>query len=460
MAIRLSNGQNEAVSQLPTESKVTVESLKQSVLLSLVCCLLASPTFAAERPNIVLIMADDMGYECLSANGSLDYTTPCLDRMAARGLRFEHCYSQPICTPSRVKLMTGQSNKRNYVKFGMLDRSLTTFAQLLKKVNYATCIAGKWQLGKEADAPQHFGFDKALLWQHTRGRQDKQKHDTRYPNPRLELNSEKKNYTDGEFSSDLFLDFIKQFIVDHKEQTFLVYYPMALVHCPFCPTPDSEDWDPTSLGSKTYKGDPQYFADMVAYADKTVGSLVDFLKEQGLEENTLVMFVGDNGTDTPIVTNTVYGQVIGAKGSTVDGGNHVPCIMQWPARTKKNGRVLKDLVDFSDFLPSICEAAGVDIPNHTTYDGQSFLPLFAGDQPDRRKSIFQWYSRNGVPEKAREFARAQRYKLYSTGEFYDVSNDRLEKYALQDLSREQLAVRSELQAHLDRYKDVIPPQGR
>ena len=84
-----------------------------------------------ERPNIVLIMADDMGYECLSANGSLDYSTPNLDAMAKRGLRFEHCYSQPVCTPSRVKLMTGQSNKRNYVQFGSLDRSQTTFAHLL-----------------------------------------------------------------------------------------------------------------------------------------------------------------------------------------------------------------------------------------------------------------------------------------------------------------------------------------
>ena len=165
--------------------------LKRTLLLILVFC---SATIAADRPNVVLIMADDMGYECLSANGSLDYETPNLDRMAGRGLRFEHCYSQPICTPSRVKLMTGQSNKRNYVKFGRLDRKLTTFAQLLKKADYATCIAGKWQLGKETDAPQHFGFDQALLWQHTRGRMDKKKHDTRYPNPRLEKNSEKTNY--------------------------------------------------------------------------------------------------------------------------------------------------------------------------------------------------------------------------------------------------------------------------
>lgn len=431
--------------------------LKRTLLLILVFC---SATIAADRPNVVLIMADDMGYECLSANGSLDYETPNLDRMAGRGLRFEHCYSQPICTPSRVKLMTGQSNKRNYVKFGRLDRKLTTFAQLLKKADYATCIAGKWQLGKEADAPQHFGFDQALLWQHTRGRIDKEKHDTRYPNPRLEKNSEKTNYSNGEFSSDLFLNFIKQFIVEHKEQPFLVYYPMALVHCPFCPTPDSEDWDPSSFGSKTYKGDPKYFGDMVAYADKTVGSLIDFLAEHHLDDNTLVMFVGDNGTDTPIVTNTSYGKVVGAKGSTIDGGNHVPCVMQWPAKTEAPGRVIKDLVDFSDFLPSVCEAAGVDLPTDIQFDGQSFLPLFQGKQTERRTSIFQWYSRNGEPEKAREFARTQRYKLYATGQLYDVPHDRTEENPLMELTEEQSAIRAKLQAHLDRYEKIIPPKGR
>ena len=136
-----------------------------------------------DKPNIILIMADDMGYECVNANGGTSYQTPHLDKLAETGIRFEHCYSQPLCTPSRVKIMTGMSNARNYVKFGVLDRKQTTFAHLLKKAGYATCIAGKWQLGNEADSPQHFGFDESCLWQHTRKAKDQSKRDTRYPNP-------------------------------------------------------------------------------------------------------------------------------------------------------------------------------------------------------------------------------------------------------------------------------------
>ena len=131
---------------------------------------------AAERsrPNVILIMADDMGYEALSSNGSESCKSPNLDKLAAEGVRFTNCFSNPICTPSRVKIMTGQYNVRNYVKFGMLDRGQTTFAHQLKKAGYATAIAGKWQLGKQTDAPQHFGFEKSCLWQHTRsGRSSK-----------------------------------------------------------------------------------------------------------------------------------------------------------------------------------------------------------------------------------------------------------------------------------------------
>lgn len=413
------------------------------------------------RPNIVLIMADDMGYECLSSNGSLDYRTPNLDRLAARGVRFEHCYSQPICTPSRVKLMTGKTNKRNYIQFGKLDRKQKTFAHLLKDAGYKTCIAGKWQLGREVDSPQHFGFEQSLLWQHTRGRMDKEKHDTRFPNPRLEENGKPIDFAQGEFSSDLFVNFIGHFMEENREKPFLVYYPMALVHCPFSPTPDSEEWDPTSHGSKTYKGDPEFFADMVAYCDKTVGKLNAKLDELGIRDNTLLIFVGDNGTDVPIVTNTTFGQVVGAKGQMVDGGNRVPCVVSWPAILKK-GRVTQDLIDFSDILPTICEAVGATIPAEFGVDGRSFLPQLKGEKGNPRESIYMWYSRSGKVSEARVFARNQRYKLYESGEFYDVPNDRLEKHPLSadSLNDDQQKVKTMLQRQLAQFADIVPARAK
>lgn len=415
----------------------------------------------SNRPNIVLIMADDMGYECIQANGSLDYKTPNIDALAAAGLRFEHCYSQPICTPSRVKLMTGKSNKRNYVKFGKLDREQTTFAHLLKDAGYRTCIAGKWQLGSEVDSPQHFGFEQALLWQHTRGRTDKQKHDTRFPNPRLELNGQAVDYNDGEFSSDLFVDFLGDFIEEHREEPFLVYYPMALVHCPFSPTPDADDWNPKDHGSTDYKGTPKYFADMVAYVDKTVGKLDARMKQLGVRDNTLLMFVGDNGTDTPIVTNTTFGKIAGAKGQMIDAGNHVPCIISWPGVIRE-GRVVKDIIDFSDFLPTICEATGLKIPSGLTVDGQSFLPQLKGETGSPRDSIYMWYSRSGKVKETRTFARNQRYKLYESGELYDIATDSLEKRPLDQasLNVEQQSVKMVLQARLARFNEITPVNAR
>src|SRR5512137_1700929 len=101
------------------------------------------------RPNVILILADDLGYECIGADGGTSYKTPVLDRLAATGMRFEHCYVQPLCTPTRVQLMTGIYNVRNYINFGNMDPTATTFANLFKRAGYATAMTGKWQLGRD-----------------------------------------------------------------------------------------------------------------------------------------------------------------------------------------------------------------------------------------------------------------------------------------------------------------------
>ena len=111
----------------------------------------------ARQPNVILIMADDLGYETITANGGESYQTPNLDELSAAGVRFDRCYVQPLCTPTRVELMTGQSNVRNYIRFGMIDPKATTFAQLLKQAGYVTGIAGKWQLGRQPGLPQELG---------------------------------------------------------------------------------------------------------------------------------------------------------------------------------------------------------------------------------------------------------------------------------------------------------------
>lgn len=398
-----------------------------SVLTTLAALLLGAFTAQAnDQPNIILIMADDMGYEALSSNGSESCKSPNLDKLAAKGVRFTNCFSNPICTPSRVKLMTGQYNVRNYVKFGWLDREQTTFAHQLKAAGYATAIAGKWQLGRDKDSPQHFGFEQSCLWQHTRsGRsnEDGKNIDRRFVNPQLEFNGVEKDFTNGEYGPQVCTDFICEFIDKNKKKPFLVYYPMILTHCPFDPTPDSTDWDPKRLGSTTYKGDrndPQrHFRDMVAYADKAVGQIVSQLEKSGVRDNTLIIFTGDNGTDTPIVTPWNGKKVVGGKGTMSDTGTRVPLIVNWPAGIRKAGRVVDDLVEFTDLFPTICEVTTAKLPKNHPGDGASIVPVLRNQAGARKKDwVYIWYRKQVMV----------RNKQYSFVAKQDGSNAALTRY--------------------------------
>jgi len=421
--------------------------------------LMTADATVPNRPNVILIMADDLGYECIGANGGTSYRTPILDGLAGTGVRFEHCHSQPVCTPSRVQIMTGVYNVRNYVHFGTLDRDQTTFAHLLKQEGYATCVVGKWQLGRELDSPRHFGFDESCLWNHTG-------FGSRYPNPRLQVNRELIEYRNGEYGPDVVSDYACRFMERNRQKPFFVYYPMLLTHWPFEATPDSADWDPKSRGSKkdwdpnrgskAPRGETKYFGDMVTYMDKMVGKLTAKLDELGLRDNTLVLFTGDNGTAQPIVSDMNGRRVEGKKGWMTDAGTRAPLIAHWPG-VIPGGRVSSDLVDFSDFLPTLCDIAGAAVPSVLNVDGRSFFPQLQGKEGNPRDWIYCWYSADGGA-KGREWVRNQRYKLYRTGRFYDVKSDVLEKRPLNNLSSEERQIRQMLQKALDRYRDARPAE--
>ena len=379
--------------------------------------------------------------------------------MAATGARFEHCYAQPLCTPSRVKLMTGKYNVRNYLKFGVLPRQETTFAHLLKEAGYATCIAGKWQLGAEPDSPQHFGFDESLLWQHTRSgrlQEGDVTYDKRYENPLLERNGVEESYHQGEYAPDLMVEFIGDFIERKQNQPFLVYYPMILTHCPFVPTPASDAWDPASRGSQTYKGNAKHFGDMVSYVDHLVGRISAKVAELNLTGRTVILFTGDNGTDKPVVSMLNGREVAGAKGKTTDAGTRVPLIVHAPGLVKPT--VINDLVDFSDFLPTLCDLANIETPtDRLALDGRSFQPQLLGEAGTPREYVYCWFSRSGEDTKAKVFARTHRYKLYRSGDFFDVEQDIEEQSPLPGdaLTADQLKVQAMLRqviAEQDRHR--------
>jgi arylsulfatase A len=407
---------------------------------------------AAGRPNIILIMADDLGYETIGANGGTSYRTPHLDKLAATGVRFTHCYVQPLCTPTRVQMMTGRYNIRNYLNFGTLDPRAVTFGNLLKQAGYATCITGKWQLGHDTELPKKFGFDEHCLWQLTR-------RPPRYANPGLEINGVEKDFTNGEYGPELVNNYALDFITRKKDVPFFLYYPMMLTHSPYQPTPDSPDWDPKALGEQVNR-DEKHFADMVAYMDKLVGRVVARLEALGIRDNTLLIFLGDNGTGRG--TRSMMGDrlVLGGKGTTTDAGMHVPLIASWPGKVT-TPTVCADLVDSTDFVPTLLDAAGVKPPSGLKLDGCTFLPQVLGAEGQPREWVYSWYSpRQSADMTVREFAFNQRYKLYRSGAFFDLGNDVEEKQPLQvaSLTGEAAAAAKLLQVALDQFKNVRPAE--
>lgn len=399
------------------------------------------------KPNIVLIMADDLGYECIGANGCQSYQTPVLDKLAREGIRFEHCYAQPLCTPSRIQIMTGQYNVRNYMGWAHLDKGHVTFANLLKTAGYTTCMAGKWQLGEISALPRHAGFDEFYL--------HPQKN--YYWGASLVFNGTLQRFHQETYGPDIINERACQFVEANHDRPFFLYYPIFLPHDPWLPTPDSGVPDAWRLGSDHKKSDRRYFADNIHYLDKLIGRLVATLEERGLRDNTLILFTGDNGTGVGVRTMLNDTVVIGGKGLMTDAGTRVPLIANWPA-VIRSPTVSTDLVDFTDFLPTICEVAGATIPEDLTIDGRSFLPQLQGTRGNPREWVYSWFSKSPSANEPREWARTQRYKLYRTGEFHDVSVDPLEQTPLADLSNDALAAKTALQHALDGFRDARPAE--
>jgi len=439
---------------------------------------LAAPAGAApqRRPSVILIMADDLGYECIGANGSASYKTPHLDELARTGARFTHCYSQPLCTPTRVQIMTGRYNFRNYTRFGTLRQGEATFAHMAKDAGYATGVFGKWQLaGGEGQTAPQAGFENFCLWNYPGlGR-------ARYADPFLawldpESGAEKKAQLEGEYGPDVcarrLCDFVRRAVKGGKP--FFAYYPMILPHGPFKATPSSKAWK-----TNRHASGKAFYRDMVGHMDTLVGRIIALLDELGVRESTLVVFTGDNGTPGGIVSKMRDGRSIQAgKGFHRDTGTHVPLIVHWKG-TIAPGQVRDDLVDTSDFLPTIAEAIGATPrkpPGDGVLDGRSFLPQVVGRPGRPREWVFVGYAekrQEGFGWPRAQFVRDRRYKLYAhyvckpkrkqqgqpavkSGCLYDLSRDPDEARPIlaADDTPETAAARRRLQAALD---ELRPP---
>lgn len=403
------------------------------------------------QPNVLVIMSDDLGYEVIGCNGGTSYATPRLDELADTGMRFENAHVMPLCTPTRIALMTGKYNFRNYIGFGLLAPEEQTFGHLFSSAGYKTCVSGKWQLysyNPPKESPENrskgqmienAGFDEFCIW-HAHHTEEK---GSRYKNPVIFQNGEYLKDTEGKYGEDIFADYIIDFAKRNADNPWFTYWPMALTHGPLEPTPDSPefaDWDPHSnkaRGGKTWdvvEGGPadneKFYKDMVEYHDKLIGQVVDRLEQIGQRENTLIIYLGDNGSPENVcdIMHPHLGEICGGKGRTNDRGTHVPLICNWPNMIPPS-IVQHDLIDNTDYLPTIMEAAGIDIPPGFIMDGRSFYPQLTGKTGNPRDWIFFHFEpmndRTGPGQQFvnQRFIRDHRWKLYEDGRLFDLKSD-------------------------------------
>ncbi|MCB1235540.1 MAG: sulfatase-like hydrolase/transferase [Verrucomicrobiae bacterium] len=351
---------------------------------------------AEERLNIIVILVDDMGSGELGCYGHPEHRTPRLDALAKSGAQFATCYTPPICHPTRFQIMTGQYGHRTGV-FQFPNRpggpkvadenedniaSHLTFGRIFQREGYATALAGKWQLsGRLPTLIRECGFDEYCMWAYTQNLPEGVKHTggwegkaggktSRYWHPSIVKNGEYVPTAIDDYGPDLFCDFIVDFLSRKKDKPFFVYYPMALTHSVWMPTPDS-----LKPGEDRFKHSKANYRANVEYTDKIVGRIVDALEANGLREKTVVLFVGDNGTEG------------NGKARTTELGARVPMIVNCPGVVKPVGLTM-ELCDTSDVVPTIADFAGIGLPEGHIIDGRSFAPLLRGEPFQGREWVY------------------------------------------------------------------------
>jgi len=398
------------------------------ILLIFVFFTATLPALRAENapPNIIVVMPDDMGYGDLGSTGNSVIRTPNLDKFAEDSASLTNFYVSPVCSPTRASLMTGRYNYRTRVIDTFKGRSMMepeeyTVAEALGEAGYATGIFGKWHLGDNFPLrPQDQGFDEVLIHRGGGLAQPSEpiENEQRYTDPILFHNGEQVQM-EG-YCTDIYFDAAMEFIeesVDAKKP-FFVYLPPNAPHGPYHDVPEdllayykSIDLTPVLAGNETEKHRDtvaRVFA-MVENIDQNMGRLDTFLAEKGLLENTLIIFLTDNGPNTM----RYVGPFRGMKSNVLEGGIHTMFYARWP-EVLEAGTTSDRIAAHIDLMPTLLDAAGAENPGDVEFDGTSVLPLLkgsVGDWDDERVLFFQSH-RGDRPVGFHNFAvRSQDWKL-------------------------------------------------
>ena len=401
-----------------------------SFLLGLVCFTL-STTAQTKKPNIIFVLADDLGIDGVSCYGADFYKTPEIDKLAKTGIRYTNAYTAPLCGPSRAMILTGRYafrtgavNQDQTGEFKPSDEIM--MSKILKTAGYTTSMIGKW--GQLPLGPAEFEFDDYMrffgsgVYSNTNEKKEK-----------YVLNGKDFILKDDEYMPDLMHNHMVEFLSNHKKDPFYLYYSLVQVHGEIRPTPE------TKPGTTDFK---ELYNDNINYMDKLVGKLMHTLDSLKLRDNTLIVFFGDNGTaGQAAAIGSINGKkIIGKKGTMQEGGSLVPLIINWPGVIKKPA-VSKNLIDASDFVPTFAEIAGATLPKDVKIDGTSFAKQLKGDNANTRNWIFtelgnDWY------------VREANWKLNRAGQLFDMHNAPFEEKLTPDADSTK-AVKENLQKVLD-----------
>ena len=418
--------------------------------------LAAVPTARASSPNILFILADDLGYGDLGCYGATDVRTPNLDQLAKEGVRLTDFYANgPVCTPTRCALMTGRYQQRlgglewaipPAAKHLGLPSAERTIAQLLREAGYATAMSGKWHLGYTEDrAPNAHGFDRffGLL----SGNHDYFTH--RENNGEADLWLDAKPVVLEGYSTFLIRDHALKFLAEMNSKPFFLYVAFNAPHFPVQGPEDAGN--PVALKGWA-QGTRETYIKMVEALDQSIGELLAALDKHGLASQTLVVFTSDNGGDR-FSRNYPLSR---GKGMLGEGGIRVPCIARWPGRIPA-GRVSKQVGITMDWSATILNLAGAKPPKDRPLDGKDLLPILAGEKRGQKRALF--WRRVGPNWVATHRAvRDGNWKLIDEPkgrqQLYNLAEDIGEKNNLAEVEKSKAA---RLKRLLDKWESQVDP---
>jgi len=411
---------------------------------------------AGGKPNIVFILADDLGFAEIGANKADHYKTPNIDSLANTGIRFNHFYTAPLCGPSRALILTGRYAFRSGAvtqdACGSIIRegkdAEVMAPSVLKKAGYTSAMIGKWgQILPSGDAAQ-WGFDhvmsfkaSGIYWNKAaagqwvgkyalEGDKDGEGGVRANPGP-YNIDKRQLAMADSDYMPDLMHADALKFLHQNKDKPFFLYYSLSFVHSQILPTPDSAPPDLNADAASRYA---QLYADNIAYMDKLVGNLLAELDRLKLRENTVIMFMGDNGTAKANADRATVGgrRIVGQKGGMEEGGGLVPFVVSWPGVTPPD-KVNDNFADASDLLPTFAELAGASLPENRIIDGKSLVSQIKGDAESPR----QWaFTQLGGHWHVREAG----WKLNEAGQLFDMKNAPFEEVRVAADAKEEASV--------------------